>query len=63
MVEVLDANGNTIAGYEASKCLIEDQDGSNIALLWNGSNTTSLAGQIVQLKFYFMDANIYSVGE
>ena len=62
MVEVLDNNGKTIPGYEKEKCLFMDKDGIRLPLLWRIKDTSELAGQTVQLRFYLRDATIYSVG-
>ncbi len=63
MVEVQDADGETVPGYEMSGCLIENQDGRSLPLTWNGNDGRELAGRRVRLRFFLRDAKIYTVDE
>jgi len=59
--ELLNSNGQVIPGFDSSGLLIENQNGGNLPLLWNGNNASQLAGQTAQLRFYLRDAKIYDV--
>ena len=62
MAALLDEQGNPIAGFERAKCLLENVDGRDLPLAWQGADTASLAGRKVRLRFYLRDAKIYGVG-
>jgi hypothetical protein len=71
MVEVHDAQGNVIPGFERDKCVIWDGttspernaqvDVTDMPLMWNGVSAIKLAGQTVSLRFYFGGSTIYAV--
>ena len=67
MVEVLDAaTAAVLPGYGARDCIIQNQDGSRLPLVWGhggeARDTAALAGRTVQLRFTTRDAAVYSVG-
>ena len=62
MVEVLDANGRTIKGFEREHCILRDVDGVRLPLRWNRKSTASLRGRGIALRFFFRDATIYAAG-
>jgi hypothetical protein len=61
MAELLDAEGRTIPGYEKDNCCFGDVDRPDLPLVWAGKTGSTLAGQTVQLRFYFRNARIYAV--
>jgi hypothetical protein len=71
MVEIRNAQGNVIPGYERSKCVIWDGttspnrntqvDVTNKPLLWSGVSARKLAGQNISLRFYFGGSTVYAV--
>jgi len=71
MVEVLDAQGNVIPGFERDKCVIWDGttsrdrntqvDVTDMRLMWNGVSASRLAGQTFSLRFYIGGSTIYAV--
>ncbi len=61
MVELLDASGKTVPGYERHKCLLQDKDDTRIPLRWENHDGTELAGQSASLRFHLRDARIYAV--
>jgi hypothetical protein len=71
MVEVRDARGDVIPGFERDKCVIWDGTTSpgrdtqvNVTdkqLMWNSVSASKLAGQTICLRFYFAGSTIYSV--
>jgi hypothetical protein len=71
MVEVVNAQGAVIPGYERTKCVIWDQsdglnrnlqvDATRLRLLWNGVSARRLSGQLIRLRFYFSGSTIYAV--
>jgi hypothetical protein len=59
MVEVLDANGKVIEGYEKETSLLEKQDSTRMAVTWNGR--TELPNQTpIRLKFHLENGDLYS---
>ncbi|MEZ6046580.1 MAG: hypothetical protein R3C11_13605 [Planctomycetaceae bacterium] len=63
MVEALDAEGNLIPGYERTNFLLENIDNPALPLNWTDHPCQNLAGQQIQLRFYFCEAKIYSISE
>jgi len=61
MVELLDAAGKTVPGYEREKCLLRGVDDTRIPLLWENRDGTELAGRELSLRFYFRAARLYAV--
>ena len=59
--ELLDANGNPIAGYTKADCNIITTDSVSHTVTWNGnSDVSGLEGQTVTLKLYASNAEVYS---
>jgi hypothetical protein len=58
---VLDEKGHTVPGYEAEKCLIRDDDRSDILLKWGDASARRLAGRTIRLRFFLRSPNIYAV--
>jgi len=71
MVEVRDAQGQVIPGFEREKCTIWDGatspardlqvDTTDKLLRWNGVSARKLAGQRIRLRFYIGGSTIYAV--
>jgi hypothetical protein len=61
MAALVDERGNPIAGFERAKCLLENVDGRDLPMVWQGADTASLAGRTVRLRFYLRDAKLYGV--
>ncbi|OYW31527.1 MAG: hypothetical protein B7Z47_00830 [Chthoniobacter sp. 12-60-6] len=59
MVEVLDAAGNTIEGYEKESCIIENQDAVKLPIRWK--NAAALpAGVPIRLRFHLENGDLFS---
>ena len=61
MVAVLDDKDQVIPGFEAEKCLIQNQDNAAIRLKWGNASARQLGGKTIRLRFYLRSANIYAV--
>jgi len=71
MVEVRNAQGGVIPGFERSKCVIWDGttsptrdtqvDTTDLLLTWNGVSARQLSGQNIQIRFSFGGSTIYAV--
>ena len=61
MAELLDENGQVIPGYSRSNCLLENQDGRKLPLVWEGKTGSELNGKLVRLRLFFRDTRLYSV--
>ena len=61
MVAVLDDRNQVITGFEADKCVIQNQDLAAIRLKWGSTSARQLAGKTIRLRFYLRSANIYAV--
>jgi hypothetical protein len=61
MVEVLDRQGNVLPAYSRERCLLIDVNEPDRTLLWNGSDSTALAGREVTLRIHTRDARVYSL--
>jgi hypothetical protein len=60
-VEIQDADGNPIPGYELANCQEQFGDTLNLTVKWNkGNSLGDLAGQAVRLRFEIKDADLYS---
>lgn len=60
-VEVLDARGQVIRGFEQTGNVLSDLEELHHKLKWKGSDTTALAGQTVRLRFHLDGARVYSL--
>ncbi len=59
MVEVLNAAGKTIEGYEKESCVIQNQDSVKLPIRWK--NATALpAAAPIRLKFHLENGDLYS---
>lgn len=61
MAAVLDASGAVVPGFEAEKCVIREQDRSDIPLRWGEASSRSLAGRTVRVRFSLRSANLYAL--
>ncbi len=61
LVAVLDDKGQVIPGFEADKCVIQNEDRRDIPLKWGDVSARSLSGRTIRLRFYLRSANIYAV--
>ncbi len=59
MVEVLDAAGKVIAGYDKESSLIENQDSPRLAIKWKDQPDLP-AGTPIRLRFYLENGDLYS---
>lgn len=59
-VDVLDASGNVIPAFAASKCVPVTADTTLQEVTWNGASLTSLAGQNVKFRFNLTNGSLYS---
>ena len=60
-VEIQDADGNPIPGYELANCQELFGDTLDLTVKWNkGNSLGDLAGQAVRLRFEIKDADLYS---
>ncbi len=60
-VEMLDANGQVIGGYELVDSSSFSGDSLGAQVHWSGQDISeSLLGETVRLKFYLQDASLYS---
>ncbi|HWB00035.1 MAG TPA: hypothetical protein VG713_16160 [Pirellulales bacterium] len=59
MVEVTDAAGKILEGFEKEACVIENQDGVKLPVRWKNMATLP-AGGPVRLRFHLEDADLYS---
>ena len=61
-IEIQDSSGNPIAGFTLNECDEIFGDRLDYIVSWNGSSDiSSLAGQVVRLRFYMNDVDIYSL--
>ena len=59
MVEVLNAAGKTIEGYEKESCVIQNQDSVKLAIQWK--NAAALpAGVPIRLRFHLENGDLFS---
>jgi hypothetical protein len=61
MAAVLDDKGQVIPGFEADRCIIQNEDRCAIPLKWGEASARSLAGRTLRLRFFLRSANIYAV--
>jgi hypothetical protein len=62
MCELLNPDGQVIPAYERTQCVLENVDGRDLPLLWDGKNAAERAGTEVRLRFFLRDAKVYGVG-
>lgn len=61
MAAILDDKGNIVPGFEADKCVIQNEDRRDIPLKWGDTSPRKLAGKNIRLRFYLRSANLYAV--
>lgn len=61
MAAMIDSSGKVIPGFEREKCLIREQDDTNIPLRWAGRSARELSGEKVQIRFYMRSSDLYAV--
>ena len=59
MVEVLDATGKTLEGYEKEACVIEKQDSVKLAIQWKKAAALP-AGVPIRLRFHLENGDLFS---
>jgi hypothetical protein len=61
-VEILDNNGNSLAGYSMDDCdRIHTANEINRVVTWNGkSDVSTFAGKPIRLRFEIRDADLYA---
>jgi hypothetical protein len=59
-VDVLDASGNVIPAFAASKCVPVSANTTRHEVTWNGASLASLAGQNVKFRFNLTNGSLYS---
>ncbi len=59
MVEVLDAAGKTIEGYEKEACVIENQDAVKLPVRWKNAEALP-KGVPIRLRFHLQNGNLFS---
>ncbi len=59
IVEVLDAAGQVIEGYEKESCVIENQDSVKLAIRWKNADALP-AGIPIRLRFHLENGDLYS---
>lgn len=59
MVEVLDADGKTIPGYEKRACVIENQDAVKLPIRWKNSAALP-SGIPIRLRFHLQNGDLFS---
>lgn len=61
-VELLDADGDVIDGYARGDCDPIHADDVNHTVTWKGdSDVSSLAGDVIRIKFYIKGAELYAM--
>lgn len=58
MLEVLDASGKTLKGYEKESCVIQSQDSVKLAIEWKNAATLP-AGVPIRLRFHLENGDLY----
>jgi len=59
MVEVLDATGKTVEGYEKEACVIENQDSVKLAIQWK--KVAALPARVpIRLRFHLENGDLFS---
>ncbi|MCF7816797.1 MAG: hypothetical protein K9M54_02845 [Kiritimatiellales bacterium] len=61
MVAVLDDQGEVVPGFEAEKCLVQNNDKIDLPLRWQEKSARELAGRNISLRIFLRSANIYAV--
>jgi len=59
MVEVLNATGKAIEGYEKESCVIQNQDSVKLAIQWKDAADLP-AGVPIRLRFHLEKGDLYS---
>ncbi len=59
MVEVLDASGKVIEGYDKESSVIQNQDSAKLEIKWKNSSSLP-TGSPIRLKFYLENGDLYS---
>ena len=59
MVEVLDANGQVIKGYEKEASLIENQDAAKLPIRWTNAEALP-SGVPIRLRFHLQNGDLFS---
>jgi hypothetical protein len=59
MVEVLDAAGNVVEGYDKESSVIEKQDGVKLQVRWKQTGGLP-AGAAIRLRFHLENGDLYS---
>ncbi len=59
MVEVLDANGQVIKGYEKEASLIENQDAVKLPIRWTNAEALP-SGVPIRLRFHLQSGDLFS---
>lgn len=59
MVEVLDTNGQVIAGYEKESSSIQNQDSTKLEIKWKDAKDMP-TGAPIRLRFYLENGDLYS---
>jgi hypothetical protein len=60
-VALLDAQNQIFPGFEAEKCVIQNEDRREIPLRWGEASARQLAGKTIRLRFFLRSANIHAV--
>ena len=61
LVEILDADGNPLAGFSKHDCDVVNVDRIRQTITWNGkSDLMHLAGSAIKLKFHLKNAKLFS---
>ena len=61
MAELVDANGNTILGFERSKCIFREADNGKLTLKWEDKFFPEDTNAPVQVRILFRDVKLYSL--
>lgn len=59
MLEVLDATGKTLEGYEKENCVIQNQDSLRLAIHWKKAAALP-AGVPIRLRFHLENGDLYA---
>ena len=63
MAWVFVETGKVVPGFEAEKCVLQNIDRADAALVWSGKSVRELGGRSIRLRFALRGANIYAVNE
>ena len=59
-VEVLDEKGTVVPGFKREKCEPMHADNLEHAIRWKGASLGDLQGKPVRLRFYLVNARLFS---